>query len=96
MNRATGTNMNPIMLGNAFRHSVLATAPCASCWQFCAVLMYFQVGLVWMYMDFRVVRNNCSILATDIDPVTAPRSGTVTANQPQCTAKALACTVDKD
>ena len=27
------------------------TTPCTSYWPFCAVLMYFQLGREWMYMD---------------------------------------------
>ena len=40
--------------------------------------MYFQLGRVRMYTDFRVWRNNYGILATNVNPVTAPRSGAVT------------------
>ena len=56
-------------------------------YQFCAVLMYFQLGSVQMYTDFCAWRNNYGILATNVNP------GTITAgdNQPQCTAKAIAC-----
>ena len=66
--------------------------PCASSWPFCAVLMYFQLGRVRTYTEFRVLRNDYGILATNVSPVTAPRSGTVTAsqdNRPQCTVKAV-------
>ena len=37
--------------------------------------MYFQLERVRMYTDFRVWRNNYGILATNVNPVTAPRSG---------------------
>ena len=45
---------------------------------------------------FCVWSNNYGILATNVNPVTAPRSGTITAgdNWPQCTAScsmAVAC-----
>ena len=85
MDRDTGTTMKPIMLVSAFGHSILATQ---SSWPFCAVPMYLQLGHVRMYMDFRVWRNNYGILATNVNPVTAPWSGAITAedNWPQCTA----------
>ena len=37
--------------------------------------MYFQLGRVPTYTDFCVGRNNYGILATNVDPVTAPHSG---------------------
>ena len=49
--------------------------PCASSWPFCAVLMYFQLGCVRTYTDLRVWRNNYGILATNVNPVTAPLTG---------------------
>ena len=81
MNRATGTTMKPITLVSAFRHYSGNTTPCTSSWPFCAVLNLDAYGR----MDFRVWHNNYGILATNINPVTAPHSGTVT-DQLQCTA----------
>ena len=55
--------------------------------------MYFQLGRVRTYTDFRVWCNNYGILATNVNPVMVPHSGAVTAgdNWPQCsTAKAVA------
>ena len=43
----------------------------------CAVLMYFQLGCVRTYTDFRVWRNNYGILATNVNRVTAPLGGAV-------------------
>ena len=39
--------------------------------------MYFQLGRVRMYTDFRVWHNNYGILTTNVNPVTAPHSGAV-------------------
>ena len=68
--------------------------PCAGSWLFCAVLMYFQLGRVQTYTDFRVWRNNYGILiATNLNPVMVPHSAAVT-DRPQCTAScsmAVAC-----
>ena len=49
--------------------------PCTSSWLFCAVLMYFQLGCD---IDFRVWHNNDGILATNVNLVMAPHSGTIT------------------
>ena len=46
--------------------------------------MYFQLGRVRMYTDFRVWRNNYGILATNVNPVTVLLSGAVTAGDNQC------------
>ena len=44
-----------------------------------------------MYVDFCVWRNNCGVLATNVNTAMAQHSGVVTArdNQPQCTAEAV-------
>ena len=55
--------------------------------------MYFQLGRVQTYMDFCVWRSNYGILATNVNPVTMPRSGAVTASL-SCTAKAVACSIE--
>ena len=93
MNRATGTIMKPIMSASALDTRFWQHNASASCWPFCAALMYFQLGRVWTYTDFCVWRNNYDILATNVNPVMAPRCGAVTAgdNRPQCTAKTVAC-----
>ena len=73
MGRDTGTVKKPIMSTSAFRHSNLATQ------RHVRVLghfvLYFQLGCVRTYTDFHVWRNNYGILATNVNPVTAPRSG---------------------
>ena len=73
MGRDTGTTKKPIMSACAFRHSILTTQ------RHVRVLghfvLYFQLGCVRMYTDFRVWHNNYGILATNVNPVMAPLSG---------------------
>ena len=57
--------------------------------------MYFQLGCVRMYADFRVWCNNYGILAKNVNLVAASHSGAVICiagdNWLQYTAKAVAC-----
>ena len=82
MARDTGTTMKLATSASAFGHSILATQRHARVIGHfvlsAEILMYFQLERVRTYTDFRVWRNNYAILATNVNPVTAPLRGAAT------------------
>ena len=53
MDRDTGTTMKPIMSASVTLDSG-NTTPSTSCWLFSALLMYFELGGAWTYMNLCV------------------------------------------
>ena len=64
-------------------------AMCEFLAMFCAD--YNQLGRVQTYTDFCVWRNNYSILATNLNPVTAPHSGALLQTTTLNALQAVAC-----